>query len=173
MRRPRQSGITGSKEVVAALRELAQGIDVAAIDRAATQALEPMLESTAEKLRANRNYAGKYPGFPDPRTPRKGGYIDKGLVIRKDGGNKMKRSYRLGVKGRARYVIHLLEFGTAPHFQPNFKGGFAHPGATAKPSMTPAFEEHKDDVPTRFGQAIWLSLSAKAAQLNRKTPRRR
>ncbi len=172
-RRPRQSGVTGSREVVAALRELAQGIDVAAVDRAAVNALEPMLDATVEKMRANRNYPGKYPGFPDPSTPRKGGFLDRGIVIKKDGGSKKKRSYRIGARGRARYLIHLLEFGTAPHFQPNFKGGFAHPGAAPRPAMVPSFEEHKDDVPARFGRAIWLSLSAKAAQMNKKSKRRR
>lgn len=172
-RRPRQSGVTGSREVVAALRELASGIDIPAIDAAAVQSLEPMLESTVSKVRQNRNYPGKYPGFPDPSTPRKGGFVDKNIVIRKDGGSKTKRSYRISAKGRARYIIHLLEFGTAPHFQPNFKGGFAHPGASPRPAMVPSYEEHKDDVPSRFGQAIWQSLSAKASKLNKKTKRRR
>lgn len=172
-RRPRQSGVTGSREVVAALRELATGVDIVAIDAAATQALQPMLEATVNKMRANRNFPGKYPGFPDPATPRKGGFVDKNVVIQKDGGSKTKRSYRIGAKGRARYLIHLLEFGTAPHFQPNFKGGFAHPGAAPRPAMVPSFEEYKDDVPSRFGRAIWLSLAAKAAQMNSKPTRRR
>lgn len=171
---PRRSGVTGHVELVAALRELAQSITPADIDKAAVESLDPMLKDTKERIRLNRNYAGKYPGFPDPATPRKGGYVDQGVIVRKDEGNsKTQRSYKLGATKRARYVLHLLEFGTAPHYQPNFRGGFMHPGATPRPAMTPAFEEHKDDVPTAFGEKIWLSLSAKASTLNKKTPRNR
>jgi len=42
--------------------------------------------------------------------------------------------------------LHLLEFGTAPHFQPNLLGGWMHPGSTPRPSMIPAYEHGKDDV---------------------------
>lgn len=170
---PRRSGVTGDREVVAALRELARSLTPVDIDRAAVNSLKEMKNATVEKVKANRNYAGKYPGFPDPSSPRKGGYVDQGIVIRKDGGTKKNRSYSIRTTRRARYLMHLLEFGTAPHFQPNFKGGFMHPGATPKPAMVPSFEEHKDKVPSRFGEAIWLSLSAKAARMNKKTKRRR
>ena len=168
----RRSGVTGDKALVAALRELAKGVSPAEIDRGAQAAMKPMLEDATLAVRANRNFAGKYPGFPDPKVPRKGGHVDQGLVVKlTDGATKEKREYKLGATRRSRYLIHLLEFGTAPHYQPNFKGGFFHPGATPKPAMGPAFERFKDNVPDLFGQYLWNSLSARAAQLNRKSKR--
>jgi hypothetical protein len=127
----RRSGVSGQQEVIAALRALSKTIDGPMIDEAGVDALEPMKDSTVQRIRVNRNFAGKYPGFPNPKSPRRGGHIDQGVVIRKEKGGKEKRSFKITATRRSRYLIHLLEFGTAPHFQPNFKGGFMHPGARA------------------------------------------
>lgn len=171
MATPRKSGVSGDKELVAALRELAKGPTEAEIDRAAIAAMNPMLTKTIEGLKRNRNYVGKYPNFPQPKVPRSGGHVDQGMVVRKGKSGKSKKVYRLGATRRARYLLHLVEFGTAPHFQPNFKGGFMHPGARAEPVLLPTFDQERGKVPEAFGRLIWSSMSAKIGRL--KKPKRR
>lgn len=163
-----RSGVYGDRSVVAALNELAKGISGAEIDQGAVKALGPMLADTKTRIQANRNYPGKYPGFPQPKSPRKGGHVDQGIIIRKEGASNGTRSYKLGATRRARYLLHLLEFGTAPHFQPHFKGGFMHPGARPKPALTPSFEEHRDEVPAALGRFIWERLALRAQALGRR-----
>lgn len=47
------------------------------------------------------------------------------------------------VKGRIPSAYsHLVEFGTAPHWQPNRFGGIMHPGARPKPWLRPAYEQN-------------------------------
>lgn len=169
----RKSGVTGDKELAAALRELAKGPSPQEIDAAAISSMQPMLSKTKARFRRTRDFAGKYPGFPDPKVPRNGGHIDEGIVVRKNKvTSKGKRSYRLGATRRSRFLLHLVEFGTAPHFQPRFRGGWQHPGARATPVLIPTFDEEKSAVPAAFGQKIWTSMSAKISRL-KKSPRRR
>lgn len=168
-----KSKVRGDRELIAALRELSRGVTVSDMDAAAVNAMEPMRDDTADRFRKNRNYAGKWPGFPDPPPTRKGGHLDEGFVVRRTKGNSRRREYRLGAIKRARYLAHLLEFGTAPHWQPNFKGGFMHPGARAYPAMTPAYESHKAEVVNRMGRAIWSIIQTKAFTVGRTRTRRR
>lgn len=79
----------------------------------------------------------------------------------------------MGATRRARSVLHLLEFGTSAHWQSRFRGGFLHPGAKAKPVMTPAYEEHADDVPRRFGKRLWISLEKRVLEIRTKSRMRR
>ncbi|NEI70958.1 hypothetical protein GR212_15345 [Rhizobium lusitanum] len=167
----KKSGITGDKELIANLRELAKGPTKAEVDQAATQSLKPMLDKTIQRLKENRNFFGKYPGFPQPKSPRKGGHVDEGIVVKKSSGSsKTKFIYKLGATKRARYLLHLVEFGTAPHHQPNFRGGFDHPGARAHPSLLPSFDEEANKVPTTFGRSIWNTMTDKIARM-KKGPR--
>ncbi|TCU34164.1 hypothetical protein EV129_113149 [Rhizobium azibense] len=169
----RRSGVTGDKELIANLRELAKGPSNAEVDQAATQSLRPMLSKTKERLKAARNYIGKYPGFPQPKVPRSGGHVDQGIVIRKSKvSSKSKRSYKLGATRRSRFLLHLVEFGTAPHYQPLFRGGWQHPGAKAHPSLTPSFDEEAGNVPNTFGRLIWNTMSNKISKM-KKGPRRK
>lgn len=163
--------VSGDDEVVRALMELAKGPTVGEIDRSAIASLKPMEKAAKARVRANRNYDGKYPGFPQPDPGRD--FVDRGIVSRRIGGSKVKREYRMGARGRARRVLHLLEFGTAPHWQENFRGGFMHPGARPKPAMVPAYEEGKGDIPELFGRELWLYIHAKAVALGRKSRKRR
>ena len=170
----RRSGVTGDKELVANLRELAKGPTPAEIDRAAIVAMQPMLSKAVSRFRAARNFEGKYPGFPQPRSPRAGGHVDEGLVVRKSkSSSKKKRAYRLGATRRARYLLHLVEFGTAPHFQPNFRGGWMHPGARANPALIPSYDEEAGKVPGTFGRLIWTVMSSKIARMKKGPVRRR
>lgn len=166
-----QSFVTGDRDVVAALMELAKGPTPGEIDRAAIASLKPMQNATKARVKQNRNYEGKYPGFPQPTHGRD--LVDRGIVTRRVGSAGKKRGYRMGATGRARSVLHLLEWGTAPHFQPHFKGGFMHPGARPKPAMVPSYEEGKGDVADLFGRALWVHIHAKALALGRKSRKRR
>lgn len=139
--------VSGDRQIVAALRRLGKGPSAREVDSAATRAMNPMRDDARKRLAAHRNYAAKYPSyFPKQQGPF-GKHVDKGIVVRKDGKQAPgRRSYKLGATGRARFLLHLLEFGTAPHFQPNLLGGWMHPGSTPRPSMIPAYERGKDDV---------------------------
>ena len=168
----RRSGVSGHQEVIANLKELSKGPTAREIDEAAIESMQPMLNKTRVRLRRTRNYVGKYPGFPQPRVPRKGGHVDQGIVVRKmKSPSPKKRAYRLGATKRSRYLLHLVELGTAPHFQPKFRGGWLHPGARAQPVLIPTFDEERGNVPRAFGQKIWNSMAGRIARL-KKTPRR-
>lgn len=170
----RRSGVTGDKELVANLRELAKGPTAAEVDRAATQSLQPMLEKTRKRLRDNRNYFGKYPGFPQPKVPRGGGHVDEGVIVRKSRvSSKSKRAYKLGATRRARFLLHLVEFGSQRHWQPLFRGGWMHPGARAHPSLTPSFDEESNKVPKTFGSLLWNTMAKKISRMKKSTRRRR
>lgn len=159
--------VRGDRELAMALRELSQGIPVGQVDSAAKQSMKPMQDDAKARMRKNRNYAGKYPGFPDPRPGRT--HVDQGIIFgREKSSTRTKRKFTLGGSGRARKLLHLLEFGTLPHFQQNFRGGFQHPGAKPKPVMTPAYEAHADEVEERFGRALWDVMSRKVLQLGRR-----
>lgn len=164
----KRSGVTGDKELIATLRELAKGPTPAEIDAAARDAMAPMLSKTKDRFKTARNYVGKWKGFPQPKTPRSGGHVDEGIAFRKSGkqGGK-KRYYRLGGTRRARYLLHLLEFGTQSHFQPRFRGGWMHPGARAHPSLIPSYDEEKGHVHERFGRRIGQVMAGKISSMKK------
>jgi hypothetical protein len=58
---------------------------------------------------------------------------------------------------------HLVEYGSAPHWQPNRFGGVQHPGARPFPHMRPAFEEHRDNMAKIYFGEIWTAI-AKASR---------
>lgn len=169
----RRSGVTGDKELIANLRELAKGPSAADVDRAATQSLQPMLKKTRDRLKSARDFVGKYPGFPQPKVPRSGGHVDEGIVIRKSRvSSKAKRAYKLGATRRARFLLHLVEYGSQSHWQPVFRGGFQHPGARPHPSLTPSFDEESNKVPRTFGSLLWTNMAKKISRM-KKAPKRR
>lgn len=51
-------------------------------------------------------------------------------------------------------VGHLVEFGTAPHWQPNRFGGTMHPGAKPYPFMRPAYDMTKTQIVVRAGESL-------------------
>lgn len=151
--------VIGDKALVAALNAMAKGPGAREVDGMATRSMKPVLEDTRERLRAHRNYASKYPAiFPKQRSI-SSDHVDRGIVFRKDGrAAQGKRSYKIGATRRARSLLHLLEYGVAPHFQPNLLGGWMHPGHAPLPTMTPAFETGQAGVISAFGEEIadWL-----------------
>lgn len=127
--------------------------------------MKPMLEAAKKNARPARNYAGKYPGFPQPKAGRK--HLDQGLNVGAEGSQtKSKRKFLLGAVGRARRIAHLVEFGTRFHWQPRFRGGWMHPGAQRKtPFMTRAYQAHGDQVPTVLGRELWAAIKLRVTAL--------
>lgn len=154
--------VTGDKELVQALRALGKGLPVSAIDSSMTAASKPMLDEAVENARAHRQ-SGARP---------KGGHVDEGLVFRKRRESTSKRrNYVIGAVNRARYILHLLEFGTRPHWQPRRFGGIMHPGARPFPVIRPSYENHADKTIERFGKEIWRHVMMAVAR-NNKSPKR-
>lgn len=53
---------------------------------------------------------------------------------------------------------HLVEFGTKPHFQPNYRGGFDHPGAKAQPFFWPSYRLVRKSMRSRATRALNASI---------------
>lgn len=157
----KRSGVRGADSVSKKLRSIARGPTAAEVNSASINAMTPMLEKTKQKARAHRDYPGKWSGFPEPANPPDGGHIDQGLVVKRVK-SANGYAYRLGATKRARYILHLLEFGTAPHVQPAFRGGWIHPGASPNPVLIPSFDEEKSTVARRLGERLWAAMKARA-----------
>jgi hypothetical protein len=120
------------------------------IDVACQQGLEPMRLQTELNAMARRQ----------PHTP-KGGHLDEGVVVAKiQSKGQFFREYWISFTKRARKLAHLVEFGTAPHWQPNWRGGSLHPGARPYPFARPAFEAKKGGVADVMGRVFWAGIAA-------------
>lgn len=159
--------VTGDREVAAALRRLGSGIPVQQVDMAAIQSMEPMRKHAEVRARSARNYVGKHPGFPQPKGGRK--HVDQLIRVGKTGRQqRTRRKFLLGAVGRARAILHLLEFGTVSHFQPRFRGGFRHPGAKPHPIVSPAYHAEGGRVPDEFGRRLWAILLSNILRTRRR-----
>lgn len=127
-------GVRGAAETVRVLRALARGVPEQQLRDIRHQALEPMQDSARDHFRANGSYVS--------------GVIPADIVI----ADTKPGQTSLGMTGQGAKLGHLIEFGTAPHEQPN--RGTYHPGAEPKPFMRPAFDDERDNVLRRAGQQI-------------------
>lgn len=159
--------LRGDKQLRQNLRDLGQVFSPRQLDAAIKDALDPLVGQTEANARSVRDYAGKYPGFPEPKTPRRGGHLDEGVQSRLIAGSATKRTWWVAFARRARKLAHLVEFGTSPHFQPRFRRGYAHPGARPHPFFRPAFEARKHDVLATLRQRVEARLLAIAARLRK------
>lgn len=141
-----RSAVTGDRELMRMLNALAKGPGAREVDSAAGRSMKPMIDDTRNRLRSMRNYPSKYPSIFPKQSAVGSDHVDTGIVMRKTTATPGMRSYRMGAIRRARYLLHLLEYGTAPHYQPNLLGGWMHPGTSPQPTITPAYEHGKDDV---------------------------
>jgi HK97 gp10 family phage protein len=62
---------------------------------------------------------------------------------------------------------HLVEFGTAPHYQPKLRR--QHPGTKAKPFMEPAWRQNKDRVNAALRAEILAGIEREAKKLAAKS----
>ena len=158
--------IRGDRQVVASLNRLAKGPGARVIDAASNRAMAPMRDDARKRLKAHRNYASKYPSFFPKQKGPFSKHLDRFIVIRKDGKQMPGvRSYKLGGLGRARYLLHILEYGSSPHAQPNLAPGFIHPGATPRPTMVPAFNHMNAKVVDSMQEQLldWMELQVRKA----------
>lgn len=139
--------VRGDKEIIANIRRAYNSVGGRYLDTTLSQSLEPMRQQTEENARERRN-----PGNP------RGGHLDQGVVIAKHAGRgQLYREFWISFAKRARKIAHLVEYGTAPHWQP--KRGVMHPGARAFPFFRPAFEEKKHEVTEEVGRRVWARIS--------------
>lgn len=140
--------VTGDKEIIANIRRAYRSVGGTAMDVSLRTGLEPMREETVDNARQHRQ----------PHTP-KGGHLDEGIVTaRREVNGFFGRVYWIAFARRARKLAHLVEFGTAPHWQP--KRGIMHPGARAFPFFRPAFESTKHLVVSIISNRVWEQISS-------------
>lgn len=133
-----RSEVRGVREAAAALRALASGLSPAVLDEVREEALKPMQRSAREFFMLNGSY--------------KTGAIPDEFVIEKTGRNE----HTLGCTGIAAKLMHIIEFGAAPHHQPN--RGIWHPGSEPKPAFRPAYEETSSLTMETAARAISVHL---------------
>lgn len=152
----RKSALTGDRELLRTMRQVGNAPTGRVLDRVMTASLEPLKSQTEENARPMRQ-PGRWQALGWGWSPPVGGHLDQGVAIRKVAGRgAYYREFWTGFVKRARRIAHLVEFGTAPHYQP--KRGFLHPGARPYPFFRPAFEETKGKVVLTFGQQVWGSI---------------
>lgn len=145
-----RSTVTGDRELLAALAAVGQSPS-RQLDLACRISLDPMRISTIENARRHRRAI---------RTPR-GGHLDQGVVIaRIEARGGTFRVFWLSFRRRARRIAHLVEFGTAPHWQPRRMR--MHPGARPFPFFRPAFEANKHIAAEIFGKSMWSVIRSTA-----------
>ena len=66
----------------------------------------------------------------------------------------------IAATGRGVSIAHLVEAGTAPHWQP--KRGVMHPGARPKPFLEPAYFAHDEQVVRIMTKELGAGLIAYA-----------
>lgn len=150
---PRRAGVTGDKDVIRAMRAMPAAVATRQLDVLCKESLEPLRMRTKQNALPLRQ-----PG----RRP-KGGHLDEGVVVRKRRGTRYKRNFWVAFGARARKIAHLVNFGTAPHWQP--RRGIMHPGARAKPFFTSAYEQEKDNVVDDFSRGAWSIIRAAVVRL--------
>ncbi|MBU4529177.1 MAG: hypothetical protein KUA43_18040 [Hoeflea sp.] len=146
----KRAGVFGAKRVSSAFRQMSK-LYGRPVDEASRFALQPILKGA----KANTEHAS----------------VKKALTLKKDrkapktqpshlvGGDPKNPDYRL---------LHLLEFGTEPHVNAGRFAGTQHPGTTAQPFLTPAYEAHGNEAIKRFGQKMGPAVEKQAARLAKK-----
>lgn len=149
--------ITGAKETARNFRELAKFVSVP-LNATSRFALQPTLKTA----RANVNAL--------PLDQSSGALASSLTIKRKSSSSKVNPVHQVGPDAAKRgngmrpvRYAHLVEFGTAPHFQPG--RGVMHPGAAPKPFLTPAYFSTRDEVVKRFGQRYGPEMEKRAAKL--------
>lgn len=144
------STVTGYRETARSLRKLARR-PKAIVGPAIRKALKPMLAKTRANLKANNSYHR--------------GVLSRSMAIRRLKTTTALSVWTLAATGRGVGIAHLVEGGTRPHWQPNFRGGWMHPGAKAKPFLEPAYFAHDDDAVRIFGQEIGAQMISYASSI--------
>lgn len=154
-----RSSVTGDRQVVRNLRELANRPTAKEIDEDAIASLEVLRAETAALA---------------PRTSLKKGVVSRRRKIR----SRSYREYWVAFRrGLPMAIAHLVELGTAPHSlakgASRRKGIMQnvppfHPGTEPEPFFTPAFEATKGEVVMGFAQRTMARLATAATRMARR-----
>ncbi|RVD16867.1 MAG: hypothetical protein EOS73_25475 [Mesorhizobium sp.] len=161
--------VRGDREVARALRELANQVAVP-LGTASRFALQPTLKQAKANARAlplkegTGTLAASLIIRQKPRTSK----VNPTFQVGPNAG--FQRATEFGPRRPVKYA-HLVEFGTAPHFQP--ERGVTHPGAPPHPFLAPAYFTTREAVVKRFGQKLGPELEKRAAKLASQRPGRR
>lgn len=142
------SKVTGHRQTAAAIRRLAQ-FPRGKVGAASRKALAPMLAKAKANLKANKSY--------------KRGVLYRSMAIRKLRGSSSLSQWVIAATGRGVSIAHLVEFGTAPHWQP--RRGVLHPGARRKPFLEPAFDVHADAATKTMLEELTLEIILRARRV--------
>lgn len=153
--------VRGDKETARALRALSQQV---AVPLGATSrfALQPTLKAARSNVKAlplkesTGTLAASLVIRQKPRTSK----LNPTFQVGPDSG--FQRATQFGSRRPVKYA-HLVEFGTAPHYQPG--RGVTHPGSAPHPFMTPAYFATREEVVRRFGKKIGPEMEKRAAKL--------
>ena len=140
-------GVKGGREAAALLRAMSGALPERRMMQVRQNALRPMQREAQDNFRANGSYVS--------------GVIPKDIVIAETG----QAQTSLGMTGMGAKLGHMIEWGTAPHEQPN--RGTYHPGSEPKPFMRPAFEAMRDQTIRSVRDDIESTL-VRIAALNRR-----
>lgn len=157
------SGVRGLRMVLGVMQAMEKAPTAALRRKAREAALRPALDAERRILRA----------MDAVET----GALDEALALAPGNRNSRNRTVmgprlgRFGSEGRrpASYQ-HLVEYGTAPHWQPNRFGGIMHPGAQPKPHVRPAYEETKGNWGRDYLEVIAAGVRAAARAKARRNP---
>lgn len=144
------SKVSGHRQTAQSLRALAK-LFSRPISEAQRKSLRPVLNSWRKNLRSGGSV--------------KRGVLIKSTTIRTPKSKPGTKRALVTASGKGRYVAHLVEFGTDPHWQPKLRR--QHPGAKANPALTRAYEEHKTGVLEDFRKEIIPAIERQAARLNK------
>ncbi|SIQ98795.1 phage protein, HK97 gp10 family [Rhizobium sp. RU35A] len=139
-----KSRMTGADGIVKAFRQVTLNLKTP-IQQASRKALKPILQEAKANLTEGHGVET--------------GHLKKLLTIKPDPKNKAAMHVGPNSDDPHYRVAHLVEFGTQPHDI----DGAMHPGAEAKPFLTPAFEAKADEALKIFGQEIGPAIE-KAAE---------
>lgn len=153
--------VRGSRETAAALRELSKqiGVPLSATSRFALQPTLKAAKSNAKALglkESTGTLAASLVIKQKPRTSKVNPTFQVGP------NSEFQRDTQYGSRRPVRYA-HLIEFGTAPHYQPG--RGVVHPGSAPHPFMGPAYFATREQVVKRFGDKIGPEMEKRAAKL--------
>jgi hypothetical protein len=140
-----RSQVKGASEINRAINAMSRGVTPAEVRKAHDTALKPMQANARQTFTANGSFVT--------------GVIPRSIVIAHTAPNETK----IGLVGNGAKLGHFIEFGTAPHYQPQRRQ--EHPGATPKPFLRPAFENTNQES-LRIAGGAYGSLLLRIARAN-------
>jgi len=161
--------ITGDRQVAATLGELGRTIGGAALDASMSKGMR-LLRSEVKNEYIRSGAWGVADAW-GPGTPAGLHLAENIKTVKEKGRPRNNPLFKLGGSGRrAQSIMHLVEYGTAPHWQPKRK--WMHPGAKANPVIRRTFEAQKEavtvlvlrDLKVQAGRALSRATAGKKSK---------